>query len=260
VTTLITRERSRANAHRCLVLGGSGYVGSAVCRALASRGMRVAFTYWKNEASANALGAELPGSISLRADLMNFAQATAAVNDAAQALGGLDALIQCVGTAGDPSLYVSGASGKPDRFLAITESGWSQMMDLTAKSTFAACQAATRAMGEDGGQIVVVCSMDGVKSVPSPVHYASGKGALVAMVRALAKELGKRRILVNMLAPGILDGGVARLLSDDLRQEYVKHCSLKRTGSAAEIAQFVAWLVAENTYVTGQSILLDGGL
>jgi 3-oxoacyl-[acyl-carrier protein] reductase len=247
-------------ANRCLVLGGSGYIGSAVCRALAAEGMRVAFTYRKNEAHAKALCAELPGSIALRADLIEFAQATAVVNAVTQAWGGLDALIQCVGTAGDPSLYVSEASGKPDRFLAITESGWNEMMDLTAKSTFAACQAAAHAMGDDGGQIVVVGSMDGVKSVPSPVHYASGKGALVAMVRALAKELGRRRILVNLLAPGILDGGVARLLSDDLRQEYVKHCSLKRTGTAAEVAQFVAWLVAENTYVTGQSILLDGGL
>jgi 3-oxoacyl-[acyl-carrier protein] reductase len=255
-----TREHKRASAQRCLVLGGSGYVGSAVCRALASQGMRVAFTYWKNETSAQALCAELPGSIALRADLIQFAQATAVVNAAAQAWDGLDALIQCVGTAGDPSLYFSEASGKPDRFLAISESGWNEMMDLTAKSTFAACQAAVRAMGEDGGQIIVVGSMDGVKSVPSPVHYASGKGALVAMVRALAKELGKRRILVNLLAPGILDGGVAGLLSDGLRQEYVKHCSLKRTGTAAEIAQFVAWMVSENTYLTGQSILLDGGL
>lgn len=260
MTTSGIHERRRAGAHRCLVLGGSGYVGSAVCRVLAAQGSRVAFTYCNNEAAAKALCTELPGSVALRADLMKFAQAEAAVNDAAQALGGLDALIQCVGTAGDPSLYVSAASGKPDRFLAITESGWSQMMDLTAKSTFAACQAATRAMGDEGGQIVVVGSMDGVKSVPSPVHYAAGKGALSAMVRALAKELGKKRILVNMLAPGILDGGVARLLSDDLRQEYVKHCSLKRTGTAAEIAQFVGWMVAENTYVTGQSIVLDGGL
>jgi 3-oxoacyl-[acyl-carrier protein] reductase len=258
VTTPTSRER--VGAKRCLVLGGSGYVGSAVCRALTSQGMRVAFTYWKSEAAANSLCAELSGSIKLRADLTEFEQATAAVNDAAQAWGGLDALIQCVGTAGDPSLYSSDASGKPDRLLAITERGWNEMMNVTAKSTFAACQAAARVMSEEGGQIVVVGSMDGVKSVPSPVHYAAGKGALRAMVQALAKELGKRRILVNMVAPGILDSGVAGLLSDDLRQEYIKHCSLKRTGTAEEIAQFVAWLVAENTYVTGQSILLDGGL
>ena len=99
-----------------------------------------------------------------------------------------------------------------------------------------------------------------MKSVPAPVHYASGKGALRAMVQALAKELGKQRIRINMVAPGILDGGLARLLSDDLLQEYLKHCSMKRTGSAAEIAEFVAWLATENTYVTGQSIVLDGGL
>jgi NAD(P)-dependent dehydrogenase (short-subunit alcohol dehydrogenase family) len=115
-------------------------------------------------------------------------------------------------------------------------------------------------MGAQGGQIVVVGSMDGVKTVPAPVHYAAGKGALRAMVQALAKELGEKRILVNMVAPGILEGGLARLLSDELLQEYLKHSSLRRTGTAREIAELVAWLALENTYVTGQSIVLDGGL
>jgi 3-oxoacyl-[acyl-carrier protein] reductase len=165
--------------------------------------------------------------------------------------------VQCAGIAGDPALYQGAGQDKLQR---ISEQGWDEMMDVTAKSTFAACQAAARAMGPQGGQIVVVGSMDGVKSVPAPIHYAAGKGALRAMVQALAKELGPKRILVNMVAPGILEGGLARLLSDDLLQEYLKHSSLKRTGTAHEIAEMVAWLALENSYVTGQAILLDGGL
>ena len=238
-------------ARRCLVLGGSGYVGSEVCRVLAAQGARVAFTYCRNEV-------QIPGALALRADLRDFGQAVEAVERAAAHLGGLDVLVQCAGTAGDPALY-KGRAIAQERLQKITEAGWDEMMDLTVKGTFSACQAAARAMGS-GGQIVIVGSMDGVKIVPSPAHYAAGKGALRAMVQALAKELGGRGILVNLLAPGILDGGVARLLSDDLLQEYLKHCSLKRTGSAHEIAQFAAWLAMENTYVTGQAIVLDGGL
>ena len=250
---------SDGEARRCLVLGGSGYVGAEVCRVLAAQGARVAFTYFSGEERARALAAELPGALALRADLRDFAQSVQVVEDSAARLGGLDALVQCAGTAGDPALY-KGRGAAHDRLQIITESGWDEMMDLTAKSSFAACQVAARAMGARGGQIVIVGSMDGVKPLPSPIHYAAGKGALRAMVQSLAKELGARGILVNMLAPGILAGGLARLLSDDLLQEYLKHCSLKRTGSALEIAQFVCWLVMENTYVTGQSIVLDGGL
>jgi len=239
-----------AEAKRCLVLGGSGYVGAEVCRLLAARGARVAFTYWRHERS-------LPGAYALKADLRDFGQAAQAVEQAAAQLGGLDALIQCAGTAGDPSLY-QGRGG--DKFKSIDEAGWDEMMDVTAKSTFAACQAAARTMAAQGGQIVVVGSMDGVKSVPAPIHYAAGKGALRAMVQALAKELGERRILVNMVAPGILEGGMGKLLSEDLLREYLKHSSLGRLGAAREIAELAVWLALENTYVTGQSIVLDGGL
>jgi len=244
---------------RCLVLGGSGYVGSEVCRALHAQGARVAFTYKDNAQAANKLAAELEGSRALRVDLASFAAVGAAVDAVARDWEGLDALVQCAGTAGDPALYRNGAAGA-QRLLGVSEQGWREMIDITVGSTFAACQSAVRAMGERGGHIVVIGSMDGVKSVPAPVHYAAGKGALRAMVQALAKELGKRRILVNMIAPGILEGGMGTLLGDELLAEYVKHCSLKRTGTAREVADFVAWLVAENTYVTGQSILLDGGL
>jgi 3-oxoacyl-[acyl-carrier protein] reductase len=239
-----------AEARRCLVLGGSGYVGAEVCRLLAERGASVAFTYRTREKS-------IPGMFALKADLRDFNQAAKAVEQATARLGGLDALIQCAGTAGDPSLY---QGRERDKFQSIDEAGWNEMTDVTAKSTFAACQAAARAMHGRGGQIVVVGSMDGVKTVPAPIHYAAGKGALRAMVQALAKELGAQRILVNMVAPGILEGGMGKLLSEDLLREYLKHSSLGRLGTAREIAELVVWLALDNTYVTGQSIVLDGGL
>jgi len=238
-------------ARRCLVLGGSGYVGGAVCRALAAQGARVAFTYYRNEIG-------IPGALALRADLRDHAQTVDVVERAAAHFGGLDVLVQCAGTAGDRALY-QGKGIAQERLQKIDEAGWDDMMDVTVKSTFSACQAAARAM-DSGGQIIIIGSMDGVKTVPSPAHYAAGKGALRAMVQALAKELGGRGILVNMLAPGILDGGVAKLLSDELLEEYLKHCSLKRTGTAHEVAEFVSWLATENTYLTGQAIVLDGGL
>jgi 3-oxoacyl-[acyl-carrier protein] reductase len=76
----------------------------------------------------------------------------------------------------------------------------------------------------------------------------------------MSKAVGAEGILVNCLAPGILDGGIGALLSDTLRDDYVRHCALKRLGTAREVAEWAAWLALVNTYVTGQTILLDGGL
>ncbi len=245
------------NSLRCLVLGGTGHVGAEVCRCLARDGHSIAFTYRKNEALAGKLKTELPGSSAIRAELTRWDDAVRAVEEGAKALGGLDALIQCAGTAGDPALYRSGA----DKFLAVDAQGWRDMMDVTAQSTFAAAQAACRAMSAGGpGTILIIGSMDGVKAVPAPVHYAAAKGALRAMTQALAQELGKRGIRVNMLAPGLLDGGVASLLPPKLLEDYLKHCSMHRVGTAREVAEVAAWFVRENTYVSGQTILLDGGL
>lgn len=260
---------------RCLVLGGSGYVGSEVCRELSGLGARLAFTYWTSEAKARELERCLPGSLALSCDLRDYRAAQAVVGKAAEGLGGLDVLIQCAGTAGDAELY-QGSKSKKDKFLDVDEEGFAEMMDLTVRSTFAAAQAASRIMrraeaGEPppgrlqgpfgrGRQILIIGSMDGIKTVPAPIHYAAAKGALCAMTQAMAKELGRYGIRVNLIAPGILEGGVGGLLSRELLDDYLQHCALKRLGTAKEVAQVAAWFVARNTYVTAQTVLLDGGL
>ena len=245
---------------RCLVLGGSGRVGSEVCSLLAERGAQVAFTYFSNETKARELESQLPGCRAIQLDLRNFQGTFKAVEEVAEKWDGLDVLIQCAGIAGDGSLYKTNGSKGNEKLLKITESGWDDMMDITAKGTFAACQAAARAMQNGGGHIIIVGSMEGVKTVPTPVHYAASKGALKTMVQALAKELGKSGIVVNMVAPGILEGGMSDVVSKELKDEYIKYSSLSRLGTFRETAEWVAWLAMENTYLSGQAVLLDGGL
>jgi NAD(P)-dependent dehydrogenase (short-subunit alcohol dehydrogenase family) len=229
---------------------------------LHGRGARLAFTYHANAEGARGLAEELTGSLPLRSDLASYEDARRVVREAAGLLGGLDALVQCAGTAGDPALYSAHAPEDHGKFLSITEAEWDAMSDLTVRSTFAACQEATPLMtrNPDGGSIVIVGSIDGVKPLPAPIHYAAGKGALRSLTEALAKELGRDRIRVNLVAPGILEGGLARHLHPRLLQDYLEHCSLKRAGKSSEVAEVVVRLALESTYVTGQSIVLDGGL
>ena len=247
---------------RCLVLGGTGYVGSAVCRLIHECGVRLAFTYQTNGEWARDLVEELGGSLPLHTDLASYTDTRRVVREAAGLLGGLDVMVQCAGTAGDPALYTTPHPDNHGKFLSITEAQWDAMSNVTVRSTFAACQEATLFMTRNrgGGSIVIVGSIDGVKPLPAPVHYAAGKGALRSLTEALAKELGRDGIRVNLVAPGILEGGIARHLDPRLLQDYLEHCSLKRAGKSTEVAEVVVRLALENTYVTGQSIVLDGGL
>jgi len=108
--------------------------------------------------------------------------------------------------------------------------------------------------------VVLMGSIDALRSVPAPVHYASSKGALRAMTLALSKELGPAGVKINMVAPGLLEAGLSRTMPDDLRAQYLKHCGLRRMGRLEEIASLVTHLALENTYMTGQALTVDGAL
>jgi 3-oxoacyl-[acyl-carrier protein] reductase len=247
-----------ADRARCVVLGGSGALGRVVCRSLAAQGERVGFTYWRGEDAARELCTEIPEAISRRVDLSSRDAVEESDGELAEGMGGIDAFVQCAGVAvtvesDDPKAH--------QRIEDVDERGWDLMLDVNVKSTFFAIRRLAPIMSAGGGgNIVLVGSIDGVKPVPSPVHYAASKGALVGMTSALSKELGPGGIRVNTVAPGIMDGGVSRAIPDDLRAEYLKHCGLKRVGRLSEIAAVVAWMATRNTYVTGQTILVDGAL
>ena len=246
------------SAPRCLVFGGSGALGRVVCQALADKGGRVAFTYHSGESVARELAPRLPDGMAWPLDLAGVAGIERTIDQVAAKFGGIDAFVQCAGV---------GVTVKHEgpavhhRMEDVGEDGWNRMMDINAKSAFFAVRRLSAVMrGHGGGNIVLTGSIDGVKPVPAPVHYAASKGALAAMVASMAKELGEFKIKVNGVAPGILEGGISRVLPETLKNEYLKHCGLKRLGKFPEIANVITWLALHNTYVTGQSILVDGAL
>lgn len=243
---------------KCLVFGGSGALGRVVCTTLAEQGSRVAFTYHSGEAVARELLPKLPDGHARRLDLLSVGEIDRAIDEAISVLGGLDAFVQCAAVA-----HTAKSSGPKVHHLMgdVDEPGWDAMMDVNVKSTFFAARKVAEILKRGkGGNIVLVGSIDGVKSVPSPVHYAAAKGALGGMTQSMAKELGGHGIRVNLVAPGILEAGLSKILPDDLLKEYLKHCGLKRLGRLSEIAAVIAWFAQRNTYVTGQTILADGGL
>lgn len=226
---------------RAIVVGASSHLGSAVCRELERRGAKVAGTYFQGEGRLAAVSA------ARRLDLTDPAAIAPALGELATELGGADILVHCAAVAEWTALADVDAA-KLGRMLAVN-----------VTSALLCAKAFATLPGASPRAIVLVGSIDGAKSVPTSVPYAAGKGALVAMARALAKELAPN-ILVNVVAPGVLETGITSMVPDAVKTEYLKHCAQKRFGTHEEIARSIAWLALANTYITGQTMVLDGGL
>lgn len=244
-------------AAKVLVIGASSMLGMATCRELARRGARVAGTFFRGEDKAASLGAEIPGITLRRFDLRETKDVERVIAELASELGGADALVHCAS--------VASAAADGDRYDKLSEldpARFATMLAINVTSVLLAARAFAGVAASEGQRrnMVLVGSIDGAKSVPTVVPYATSKGAVVAMARALAKELSPSGILVNVVAPGLLQGGITSIVPEDVKREYLKHSSLKRFGTHEEIARSIAWLSLENTYVTGQTMVLDGGL
>lgn len=238
---------------RCIVLGGSGTLGRVICEQLATAGARVAFSYFQDEHSANELRSKFDLEAE-RLDLRDLPGVGAGVLGLAARLGGADALIHAA------TLSSTVEPARFDRLEDCTVDGYRQLMDLNVGSALFACQALAGELSQGGGNIVLLGSVDGIKPVPSPPPYAVSKAALKGLSLSLTKSLGPAGICVNVVAPGVLEAGASRTLPDPLHAEYLKHCGMKRVGALAEAAAVVSWLALHNTYITGQTLMVDGGL
>jgi NAD(P)-dependent dehydrogenase (short-subunit alcohol dehydrogenase family) len=242
---------------RCLLLGGTGAVGQAVCRRLAAEGAAVAFTYHRSSALAEALAAETK-SRALPLDLRDAAAVDAAVDAAAASLSGLDALVVCSGVAAP--MEPAGPGSKHTMALAGAEE-IDAVFAVNVRGPYLACRrAAPHLAAAGGGGIVFMASIDAAKPMPSPVHFAASQAALRGLAQALAKELGPQKIRVNTVAAGLLDAGIARHVGKDARADYERHAGLRRLGRPSEIAAAVVHLALHDTYVTGQTVLVDGSI
>lgn len=237
---------------RVLVTGGSGGIGQGICEVVAREGARLAFTYHGNAAAAEATRARLAAHgevLAIQADLRERDAPARVIAEVEAAWGGLDALVN------------NAAVSEAVPFVLIDDDDWEDLMALNVTAVFRLCRAAARAMvRQKHGRIVNIGSIAGARSIASPVHYATSKGAIEGMTRSLAHELGRYGILTNCIAAGIFEGGLRSTIPEHHQKRYLDACALGRIGSPAECGELVAWLAsARNTYLNGSVMVLDGG-
>jgi 3-oxoacyl-[acyl-carrier protein] reductase len=247
-----TSERLRGA--RCLVTGGSRNLGRALCLGFARAGARVAFTYQRraDDAEATRQALERAGAETrvFRGSVADPGHARQVVDDLIAGWGGVDVLVNNAAVfRGHPTVLTD-------------EEDWDEVMSVNVKGAYVFSRACLRPMLRAGAGRILNIGAFAVDRVSAlPVAFAASKGALEAMTRAMAREVGRYGVRVNCLVPGLCDAGMGERLAAARRDEYRKLTSLGRLGTADEIATFATWLVSpENTFMSGAVVSVDGGL
>ncbi|MFB7498343.1 SDR family oxidoreductase [Streptomyces sp. NPDC056161] len=234
-----------------LVTGGSRGIGAATALRLARDGADVALTYVRGEEAAEevvrAVEAQGRRAVALRADAADATQSAGAVTRAAEALGGLDVLVNNAGV---------GVLGPLE---TLTDEDVDRVLAVNVRGVFVTSRAAAGRMGAGGRIITIGTCM--AQRVPGPggTLYATSKSALVGLTKALARELGGRGITANVVHPGPTDTDMNPATGPTAAAQAAM-TAVGRFGTAEEVASMVSYLAGpEAAYVTGAEFAVDGG-
>jgi NAD(P)-dependent dehydrogenase (short-subunit alcohol dehydrogenase family) len=235
-----------------IVTGASQGIGNAIAKGLAAEGARIVVA---DLSRAEEAAQEFEDGIGLTADVADEAKVERMAREVIERCGSIDILVNNAG------LY---ASLQMRPFTEIPVDEWRQVMDVNVLSMFLTTRAVVPLMRDHGGgRIVNISSGTPFRGVPFLLHYVTSKGAIVALTRALAKELGRDDILVNCVAPGFtMTDGVREHpeVIEALRDVSVSARTLQRDQEPEDVVGAVVFLCGPGAeFVTGQTIVIDGG-
>ena len=235
-----------------IVTGGAQGIGRAIADRLAADGARIVIADLKG---AEGAAADFTDGVGLTVDVSSEDDVARMAAETVERCGAIDILVNNAG------LYAS-LPMRPFEQIPVDE--WRQVMDVNVLSMFLTCRAVVPRMREQGGgRIVNISSGTPFRGVPFVLHYVTSKGAIVAFTKALAKELGGDEILVNCVAPGFtMSDGVQENpeVVEALRDVSVSARTIKRDQVPEDVVGAVAFLCGpESTFITGQTMVIDGG-
>jgi 3-oxoacyl-[acyl-carrier protein] reductase len=239
------------NRRRALVTGGSGGLGQAICRRLAGDGFHVIAHANANPARAETLAADIVAN-------GGSAQAIAFdVADAEASRGAIEALLR----EGPVQVVVNNAGVHDDAPLAgMGEAQWKRVIDVSLHGFFHVTQPLLLPMARTRwGRVVSVSSVAAVLGNRGQANYAAAKSALHGATKSLAREMASRGITANVVAPGVIRGGMA---DDTFSEDAVKQMvPAARAGTPEEVAALIAFLCSDAAgYINGQVIGINGGM
>ncbi|MDB5312538.1 MAG: fabG 11 [Gemmataceae bacterium] len=237
-----------------LVTGSSRGIGAAVLTKFAEAGATCVLHYWDDPAGANlADAAELAGSLpaptvlTVAADVRDAGQVETVMRQVKEKYGGLDVLVNNAGIIRDRTLK------------KMTLDEWHAVLQTNLDGVFHCCKYGTEIL-RDGGRIVNIASVAGLVGFHGQSNYAAAKAGVIGMTRVLAKELARRQITVNAVAPGVIQTPMLGEVKPEVMVEYLKQIPAGRLGRPEDVANAVLFLATEeSSYISGQVLPVTGG-
>lgn len=237
-----------------LVTGGSRGIGKAIALKLASLGANIIINYTKSDTKAKEVIklAEEMGvkAIAIKADVSNKADVENLISKILDEFGRIDILVNNAGITRDNLL------------MRMKEEEWDDVININLKGTFNVTKAAIRTMmKQKSGSIINVASVIGITGNQGQCNYAASKAGIIGFTKSIAKEVAKKKVRVNAIAPGFIKTDMTNKLPDKVKEEYLSKIPLNRLGEPEDIANAVAFLASDlSSYITGQVLIIDGGL
>ena len=237
-----------------LVTGSSRGIGAEVLSAFARAGAAVVLHYWddpggQNRADADALATTLaPADVFVTpADIRDAAQVEGLMGRVKDRFGGLDILVNNAGVIRDKSIK------------KMMLDDWDAVIGTNLTGVFHGCKYGVEIL-RDHGRVVNIASVAGLVGFHGQANYAAAKAGVMGLTRVLAKELARRGITANAVAPGVVQTPMLGEIKPDVMESYLKQIPVGRLGTPADIAHAVLFLAsAEAGYITGQVLPVTGG-
>ncbi len=236
-----------------VVTGASRGIGRAVALALAAQGAdlvvaaRSLLPLQELVTEIEALGRK---ALAVTADAAVTEDAQRLIASAVERFGRVDILINNAGITRDGLL------------LRMKDEDWDAVLDTNLKGAFLLSRAAAKLMSKQrSGRIINISSVVGMMGNPGQANYSASKAGLIGLTKSIARELARRGVTVNAIAPGFIETDMTRELSEKVRQELTAQIPLGRLGQAEDVAQAVVYLASDHAgYITGQVLGVNGGM
>ncbi|MDP6889816.1 MAG: 3-oxoacyl-ACP reductase FabG [Phycisphaerales bacterium] len=238
---------------RALVTGGSSGIGRAIAQSLARDGCDVGILYLGDLTDADSVRSCIE-SLGRKtwvkvADVSDAQQATAAVEDCAGELGGLEVLVNNAGICRDQVIW------------NMTDAEWQDVIDIDLTGVFNMSRAAAPIMrAAKYGSIVNISSINGMRGKFGQTNYAAAKAGVIGFTKALAKELARSTVTVNAVAPGMIHTPILDAMPPEAIKKATEEILVGRIGTPEDIAEAVRFLCSEGArFITGEVLRVDGG-
>ncbi len=236
-----------------LITGGARGIGRAIAIAFAKEGANIVVADVNLEvAQKTALEIESLGvkALALEMDVTNYDKVEEGINKILDKMGKVDILVNNAGITKDNLL------------LRMSPADWDAVINVNLKGTFNCIKAVSRPMiKQRSGRIISIASIIGLMGNPGQANYAASKAGIIALTKTVAKELASRNINANAVAPGFIQTEMTAKLPEDLKKKMLEAIPLAKLGTPEDVANVCLFLASdESSYITGQTITIDGGM